>query len=170
MLGESSAFFSSGTTAFGWLALVALVMTAIGALPLIVLALRRRLPRRDLDPDLFPLGLPLASPPPTPLPELRLGFSEKVRRSPRHAVAAHRVFLMATFTAAMGLVLLSFSAALPIVGEAGVLVAAAFAVPTLLVACHSRRRDLRPRSGFGNQSAVEEAKPSSHAEQAAVGS
>jgi hypothetical protein len=115
----------------GWLAFVVLILGSAGIIPLVGLWLRRRLPDRR--------GLPRAVPP------LRLGDSPKTRRSPRHAVAAHRTFLTGISLTGISLVLLPFVAALGVLDLSGLLVAIAFVGPSLLIALHSRRRN--PRGG-----------------------
>lgn len=117
----------------GWLVFVALVMAGASVLPFFAFLLRRQLPdrrrhRRDVPP-------------------LRLGQSPKTRRSPRHAVAAHRTFLTGTSMTAISLVLIPFVGALAILDVFGLLVAIAFVLPSLVVAVHSRRRDVRGRPG-----------------------
>ena len=125
----------------GWLILIGLLLVCAIALPLIARLVRARLPQRggaaapalrrgDRRAGVF-------------LGPLRLGFSQKTRRARRHAVSAHRSFLTGLFSAAMGLVLIAFVPALVRLREGGVLVAVAFVLPTLIVAWHSRRRDLR---------------------------
>jgi hypothetical protein len=116
-------------TPLGWLVLIGLVLLAAGLLPAAAAMLRACLPQRPADRST--------------LPPLRLGFSEKARRSPRHAVSAHRSFLTAMFTASIGLLLLAFMPALPLLGQAGVGVAIGVVLPTLLVVWHGRRRDFR---------------------------
>jgi hypothetical protein len=115
----------------GWLAFVSLVIVGASIVPLVASFLRRRLPeRRNLPGRVSPL---------------RLGQSQKTRRSPRHAVAAHRTFLAGTTMTGISLVLIPFVGALSELDVSGLLVAFAFAAPSLVVALHSRRRDFRGR-------------------------
>lgn len=118
----------SGAEFTGWLTFVALVLVGAGSVPLVAAMLRRRLPERP--------GLRRDVPP------LQFGQSPKTRRSPRHAVAAHRTFLTGTTMTGISLVLISFVAALRDLDLSGLLIAIAFVAPTLIVALHSRRRDL----------------------------
>jgi hypothetical protein len=117
----------------GWLAFVAVVLLGASLVPLAAFVIRRRLPveRRET----------------RSLPPLRLGQSPKTRRSPRHAVAAHRTFLAATIMTGISLVLIPFVGALRDLDLSGLLVAIAFAAPSLVVIVHSRRRDVRKRPG-----------------------
>ena len=115
----------------GWLAFVSLVMVGASVVPLVANILRRRLPeRRNLRAR---------------VPSLRLGRSPNTRRSPRHAVAAHRTFLTGTTMTGISLVLIPFVGALGDLDLSGLLVAFAFAAPSLVVALHSRRRDFKGR-------------------------
>lgn len=126
-------------TAFGWLLLVAGALISAGLLPMLASALRRRLPERRLDNEVFPFALR----PRRSLPSPVLGLSLQTRRALRQAVGAHRTFLAAGVLSAIGLVLLTLMPALRRIGESGLLVALAFALPTLIVAWHGRRRDAR---------------------------
>jgi hypothetical protein len=123
----------SGAELTGWLAFVVLVLASAGIVPLGAALLRRRLPDR--------LGLARHVSP------LRLGQSPKTRRSPRHAVAAHRTFLTGTSMTSISLVLIPFVAALGVLDLSGLLIATAFVCPSLIVILHSRRRDLGEGSG-----------------------
>jgi len=115
----------------GWLAFIVLVMAGASIVPLVANLLRRRLPDRRS--------------PRRRVPPLSLGQSPKTRRSPRHAVAAHRTFLAGTTMTGISLVLIPFVGALSELDVSGLLVAFAFAAPSLVVALHSRRRDFRGR-------------------------
>jgi hypothetical protein len=117
----------------GWLVFVALVVAGASVLPLIAALMRRQLPDRQRNRR--------------EVPPLKLGQSPKTRRSPRHAVAAHRTFLTGTSMTAISLVLIPFVSALGILDVAGLLVAIAFVLPSLIVAMHSRRRDVGRRPG-----------------------
>lgn len=117
----------------GWLAFVVLVMVGASIVPLMANLLRRGLPDRGKLRRR--------------VPALRLGQSPKTRRSPRHAVAAHRTFLTGTTMTGISLVLIPFVGALSDLDVSGLLVAFAFAAPSLIVAMHSRRRDVRGRPG-----------------------
>ena len=112
----------------GWVVFVGLVLSAASFVPLVTWVLRRRLPdrRRAI----------------RRLPPLRLGRSERTRRSPRQAVGAHRTFLTGTMMTGISLMLIPFASALGELNRTGLLVAIAFVVPSLVVAVHSRRRDL----------------------------
>ena len=123
----------SDVASTGWLAFVALIVTSAALGPLAAVLLRRRIPERRSRPR--------------QIPPIRLGQSRRARRSPRHAVARHRSFLTSTFVTSIGLVLLAFVAARQVLDLAGLLIAIVFVVPTLVVSLHSRRRDLRRRSG-----------------------
>ena len=127
MLAVSEAEF------MGWLAFIVLVMVGASIVPLIANLLRRRLPETRS--------------PRRRVPPLRLGQSPKTRRSPRHAVAAHRTFLTGTTMTGISLVLIPFVGALETLDVSGLLVAIGFVVPSLIVALHSRRRDVRGRTG-----------------------
>ncbi len=113
----------------GWLVFVGLVMVGASVIPAVASLLRRQLPdRRSAKRQVRPL---------------RLGQSPKTRRSPRHAVAAHRTFLTGMTMTAISLVIIPFVAALTKLHTTGLLIAIAFVVPSLVVVMHSRRRDSR---------------------------
>lgn len=117
----------------GWLAFVLLVMVGASIVPSLAWLLRRGLPDRRRRRRA--------------VPPLRLGQSPRARRSPRHAVTAHRTFLTGTTMTGISLVLIPFVGALPKLDVSHLVVAVAFVVPALVVALHSRRRDTRRRSG-----------------------
>jgi len=124
MLAES--FVSDSVMA--WLVFVALLLASGGAIAILARVLRRRLPaeRREL---IF-------------LEPVSYGDSPRTRRSPRHAIRAHRTLVMTLHMALLALVLLPGLAALRSLGVAGLEVAILFVLPALLVAFHARRRNL----------------------------
>jgi hypothetical protein len=126
MLAES--LFSESAVA--WLVFVFLMLTSVGALPIAARAIRKRLPPVHREP--------------IALEPVSFGDSPRARRSPRHAIRAHRTLLTTFLLSLLALVLLPGIASLRAVGPAGLEVAIALVLPTLLVAFHARRRD-RPR-------------------------
>jgi hypothetical protein len=124
---------SSDVASTGWLAFVALIVTSAAIVPLFAALLRRRIQAKRSAPR--------------SIPPLGLGQSPRARRSPRHAVERHRSFLTSTYVTSIGLVLLTFVAALQVLDLSGLLIAIAFVVPTLVVSLHSRRRHFGRRSG-----------------------
>jgi len=101
-------------------------LLALSAAPLLGAALRSRLPRgrrpaHRLEPVVF-------------------GVSQKARRSPRHAVLLHRGLLSSFFMALVALALLPAATRLGEIGLPVIPVALAFALPSLLVTLHARRR------------------------------
>ena len=128
MLAESP--FSSSplsSTALAWFVFVASVALSAGAIPLVAWALRRRLPSARRRP--------------IPLEAVVFGVSPKTRRSSRHAILQHRLLMTRGLVAVLALFLLPGIIALRGLGVAGLQVAVALVVPTLLVALHARRRN-----------------------------
>jgi hypothetical protein len=102
------------------------VLIGLLLVPLLAMLLRRSLPVRPgrevtVEPIVF-------------------GGSQKARRSPRHAVLLHRGLMGSLFMALIALSLVPAAAALRELGTALVPAALAFALPTLLVTLHARRR------------------------------
>lgn len=118
-----------GRELMGWLAFVALVIAGASFVPSLAALLRRQLPDRRSSRRR--------------VPPLRHGDSAKTRRSPRHAVGAHRTFLTGTTMTGISLILIPFVGAHAVLDLSGLLVAVAFVGPSLVVALHSRRRDSR---------------------------
>lgn len=119
----------------GWIVFVALVAVSVSLIPIFAALIRGRLPKPRTQSRSV-----------TPLAPLRFGASPKTRRSPRHAVSAHRTILTSTVQCGISLMLLTFAPALRVLDLRGLLVALAFVAPPLLVVFHSRRRDQSPRS------------------------
>lgn len=119
----------------GWTVFVALVAVTIGLVPILAALIRRRLPPPKTESRSV-----------KPLAPLRFGASPHVRRSPRHAVAAHRTILVSTVLSGISLMLLTFAPALRVLDLRGLIVALACIAPPLLVVFHSRRRSERPWS------------------------
>jgi len=71
---------------------------------------------------------------------ITFGTSQKARRSPRHAVLLHRGLMGSFFTALVALSVVPAAASLSSLGAAAIPSALAFALPTLLVTLHARRR------------------------------
>jgi hypothetical protein len=124
MLAES--LFSD--SAMAWLVFVVLVLTSVGAIPVAARSLRRQLPPARRQPIV--------------LEPVSHGNSPRVRPSPRHAIRAHRTLLMTFLVALLAVVLWPGLASLRSGGVAGLEVAIAFVLPTLLVAFHARRRNI----------------------------
>lgn len=108
---------------------IGVLISGIVGIPLLAALIRRVLPDRRggarvLEPASF-------------------GDSQKSRRSPRHAVLLHRGLVGALFMALLALLLVPAVASLSDLGPAAIPAAIAFALPTLLVTIHARRRSLR---------------------------
>lgn len=73
---------------------------------------------------------------------INFGGSQKARRSPRHAVLLHRGLMGAVFMALVALTLVPAAVSLRTLGTRVIPIALAFALPTLLVTLHARRRSL----------------------------
>lgn len=111
----------------GWLAFIGLVVVAAGGIPLLAALLRRRLPE--------PKRAPRA------LPSVTFGSSPRARRSPRHAIRAHRSLLTAVFLTLLALASLALASAIGRVSLRGLVIAIGFVLPALLVAFQGRKRD-----------------------------
>lgn len=73
---------------------------------------------------------------------IAFGVSQKARRSPRHAVLLHRGLMGSFFMAIVALALVPAATALGDLGPRMIPAALAFALPTLVVSLHARRRSL----------------------------
>ena len=71
---------------------------------------------------------------------ITFGTSQKARRSPRHAVLLHRGLMGSFFMALVALSIVPAAVSLSALGTAAIPAALAFALPTLLVTLHARRR------------------------------
>ena len=140
MLSESHAAASSAGLAF-----VALLLMAAALPPLVAAWLRSRLLHdRPADRPGHDPALEARLRGGRLLPVLQFGDSPRTRRSPRHAVTAHRLLMTTPFLTGTLLVLLGFVAAIGPLDRAGLLLAVAFVVPVFIVVLHGRRRDLGP--------------------------
>ncbi len=108
---------------------IGLAVAAASLVPLLAAGLRR--------------GLPTGRCAPQPLEPVCFGTSQKVRRSPRHAILQHRGLIGTFFMALVALWLLPAVASLRALGGAVIPAALAFVLPTLLVTIHARRRSTR---------------------------
>lgn len=127
MLAESLSN-SGSSSLLAWLVFVALVVASTAAIPLGAWVLRRRLPPAQRDS--------------IPLDPVVFGVSQKIRRSPRHAVLQHRTLMMTASIAVLTLFLLPGILAIRELGVSGLQVAISLVLPTLLVALHARQRNV----------------------------
>ncbi len=117
----------SSNGALAWLVFVVLAGLATAALPGLAALLRRRLPARP--------GTRVALEPVT------FGDSQKLRRSPRHAVRLHRTLVTSVLVCALAILILPGILVLRTLGISGLQVAIGLVLPTFVVALYSRRRD-----------------------------
>ena len=112
--------------ATGWLLLLFIVGSA-SAFPGVLAAILRRRQSRDSRLE-------------TPLEPVAFGHSPRALRAPRHAISSHRSLMTSVCVIGLGLVLITYAAASRLLGSGGLVAAILFALPTLLVALHARRR------------------------------
>ena len=102
------------------------VLAGLFFVPALAALVRSQVPLR---PGAAPIVEPIA-----------FGTSQKARRSPRHAVLLHRGLMGSFFMALIALAIVPAAASLSSLGVAAIPEALAFALPTLLVTLHARRR------------------------------
>lgn len=117
---------SVDASAFGWVVFVLLIGIAVLGVPMAAALVRRGLPARarakaKVDP-------------------MHFGSSQKVRRSPRHAVLLHRSLIVTLFIALVVFLLIPGVLAIRDLGVSAIQVGLALVLPTLLVTLHARRR------------------------------
>lgn len=124
---EISASMASGQpAAMGWAVFVLLVGITVIGVPIVAARIRRGLPARARVPRTV-----------TPM---NFGSSQKVRRSPRHAVLLHRSLIVTLFLTLVVFLLVPGVLAIRALGVSGIQVGLALVLPTLLVTLHARRR------------------------------
>jgi hypothetical protein len=131
MLAES--LLRTISSSLAWLIFVTLVLASASAIPLAAWFVRRRLTSSR---GASSQGQKIA------LETVRFGTSQKARRSPRHAVAQHRVLMTSVLVAVLVMFVLPGVVSLPILGVQGLQVGLALVVPTLLIVLHARQRNL----------------------------
>lgn len=113
-------------SATGWITFVFLIGVAVLGVPLLAALVRRGLPAR------------LRARPPSP--PMTFGRSQKVSRSPRHAVLLHRSLIVCLFIALCVFLLVPGVLSIRVLGVSTIRVGLALVLPTLLVTLHARRR------------------------------
>jgi MFS family permease len=113
-------------SAIGWVVFVLLIGIAVLGVPLGAALVRRFLPARERRR--------------APLAPMSFGSSQKVKRSPRHAVLLHRSLIVSLFIALVVFFLVPGVLAIRMLGVSAIQVGLTLALPTLLVTLHARRR------------------------------
>ncbi len=136
MLAESL----STATSLAWLVFTAGILSAVLLLPMAVWLVRRGLPSDAMSAAEDDSSASERRDGAIVLEPVTFGLSLRARRSPRHAVQQYRTLLAGIFSTLLAGVAWPGLVALPALGAPGLQVAMAFALPTLLVVLHARRR------------------------------
>ena len=117
--------------------------SSTGALPWLVFAPLSRLAAAALPgpPPPLPPRFPARPGTRVALEPVTFGDSQKVRRSPRHAVRLHRTLVTTVLVCALAILILPGVLVLRTLGISGLQVAIGLVLPTFVVALYSRRRD-----------------------------
>jgi hypothetical protein len=125
-LENSAGLASVEPSAVGWVVFVLLIGIAVLGVPLAAALIRR--------------GLPARARAKRAVAPMSFGSSQKVSRSPRHAVLLHRSLIVTLFIALVVFLLIPGVLAIRALGVSAIQTGLALVLPTLLVTLHARRR------------------------------